>query len=98
MRVRWDGPTGAVNRDVGRASGHGDALVHGMTYEVPDELGERLTSAGWARVTNPRRRPRVIYDPPTPPAPDDTPAPDPPEADDTQAEAPSPPADDPKGD
>lgn len=49
MKVRYDGPSGNVNRDVGAETGQGDVLEHGCVYDVSDELGEALVSydASW---------------------------------------------------
>jgi hypothetical protein len=49
MQVRWDGPSGSVNRDVGAETGEGDVLEHGCVYELSDELAESLVrhDASW---------------------------------------------------
>ena len=50
--VRYDGPAGQANHDVGRATGGGDLLEPGAVYDLPAELAERLveSSAWWSRV------------------------------------------------
>lgn len=53
MKVRYDGPSGAVNRDVGRHAGQGDLLVRGREYDVPADLAHRLmdSSPHWSKPT-----------------------------------------------
>lgn len=50
-RVKYVGPAGAVNRDVGRETGEGDLLEPGREYDVPQELVKRLVdgSPHWQR-------------------------------------------------
>lgn len=50
MKVRWNGVTGAVCREVGAETGLGDVLEHDAVYEVSDELAEQLLASGanWA--------------------------------------------------
>lgn len=45
MKVRYDGPPGAINRDVGQETGRGDALNPGDEFEVSDALGRRLLAS-----------------------------------------------------
>lgn len=59
MRVRYAGPSGAVNRDVGQHTG-GDRLDHGSIYDLPADLARRLVagSQDWHRVApTPASRP-----------------------------------------
>ena len=49
--MRYVGPEGQVNRDVGRDTGEGDELTPGHVYEVSAELADRLAAtAMWERV------------------------------------------------
>jgi hypothetical protein len=59
MRVRYDGPSGAVNRDVGRHTDQGDRLIPGREYDVPAKIAERLmdSSPHWSKVTAPKKAP-----------------------------------------
>jgi hypothetical protein len=49
MEVRYDGPSGNVNRDVGAETGNGDVLEHGCVYDVSEQLGDTLLTydANW---------------------------------------------------
>jgi hypothetical protein len=59
-KVRYLGPSGAVNRDVGAESGRGDVMHYRAEYEVSEQLAKRLvaSSADW----------KVIEDEPEPEA------------------------------
>lgn len=49
--MRYVGPDGQVNRDVGAETGEGDELTPGHVYEVSAELADRLANtAMWERV------------------------------------------------
>lgn len=49
--MRYVGPDGQVNRDVGAETGEGDELEPGQVYEVSAELADRLANtAMWERV------------------------------------------------
>lgn len=51
-KVRYLGPSGAVNRDVGAESGRGDVMHYRAEYEVSERLAKRLlaSSADWTVV------------------------------------------------
>lgn len=71
MRVRYAGPSGAVNRDVGRHTGTGDRLEHGTVYDLPADIARRLVagSQDWHRATpTSAPRPAETADAPTAPA------------------------------
>lgn len=59
MKVLYDGPSGAVNRDVGRHTGQGSRLVHGAEYDLPADLATRLVarSAHWVKPQHAARKP-----------------------------------------
>lgn len=49
--MRYVGPEGQVNRDVGAETGEGDELVPGQVYDVSTDLADRLdNTAMWERV------------------------------------------------
>lgn len=52
--VKYVGPDGQANHDVGQETGEGDLLEHGRMYEVSAELAKRLveSSSSWERVSD----------------------------------------------
>ena len=54
MRLRYDGPDGQVNYEVGIRTEESALLEPGKVYDLPAELAHDLleTSAHWARVTD----------------------------------------------
>lgn len=51
--MRYVGPEGQVNRDVGADTGEGDELTPGHVYEVSADLADRLAdTASWERVND----------------------------------------------
>jgi signal transduction protein with GAF and PtsI domain len=52
--VKYVGPDGQANPEVGRETGEGDLLEHGRVYQVSAELADRLveSSVMWERVSD----------------------------------------------
>jgi hypothetical protein len=59
MKVLYIGPSGAVNRDVGRHTGQGDRLVRGAEYDLPSALATELVerSAHWSKPSPSAKKP-----------------------------------------
>lgn len=46
--VRYSGPEGQANHEIGKATGEGDLLTPGNVYDVPEELADKLVdSSAW---------------------------------------------------
>lgn len=56
MRVRYGGPDGAINHDVGRATGS-TALTPGADYDVPADLAARLIASSVHWSASPPEKP-----------------------------------------
>lgn len=61
MKIKFTGPEGQINYEIGRETGEGDVLEPGKSYEVSDKLAKSLAASSSA-FSLPKKDEKVTTD------------------------------------